>query len=202
MNKSLKPKQQRLIILDRDGVINRGSTSYITHPKEWEALPGSLEAIAQLCRADYRVVVITNQAGIAKDLYTINTLNRIHQKMLDELQAVGGELSAIFFCPHADEQNCKCRKPKPGLFLELAQRLQCDLSETFAVGDSLRDLQAAHSAGAKPVLVKTGNGTETEKILKEQTIQKELNVSEIPIYNDLAEFVNTLLAGETKSADH
>lgn len=200
---------KRLVILDRDGVINRNSSNYITRPQEWEALPGSLEAIAQLCRADYQVVIITNQAGIAKGLYSINTLNRIHQKMLEELQLAGGEISAIFFCPHADNDNCECRKPKPGLFRELVDRLQCNLSETHAVGDSLRDIQAAYSAGAKPVLVKTGNGRATAKVLR--TMQNEMRdgttksqnhsvpLKDIPIYPDLSAFVATLLAS-TESA--
>ena len=148
----------KLIILDRDGVINHDSDEFIKSPDEWTAIPGSLEAISRLCREDYKVVVITNQSGIAKGLYTINTLNRIHQKMLEELHRAGGDISAIFFCPHDNDDNCECRKPKPGMFLELGKRLKCNLREVYAVGDSLRDLEAAESAGAKPALVKTGKG--------------------------------------------
>ena len=184
-----------LIILDRDGVINRDSANYITTPQQWEALPGSLEAIAQLCRADYRVVIVTNQSGIAKGLYSINTLNRIHQKMRDELRPAGGEISAIFFCPHAEEDGCECRKPKPGMFLELAERLQCDLSEARAVGDSFRDLQAAQRAGAQPVLVETGNGAETARELANAP-----GLGDVPVYRDLAHFVDTLLAAEARAA--
>ena len=115
----------RLIILDRDGVINRDSDEFIKSPEEWEALPGSLEAIARLCRAEYRVVVVTNQSGISRGLLTPNTLNRIHQKMLDQLHALGGEIDAIFFCPHGPDDQCDCRKPLPGMFEELKQRLKC-----------------------------------------------------------------------------
>ena len=187
----------RLIVLDRDGVINRDSPNYITTPEEWEALPGSLEAIAQLCRADYHVVIITNQSGIARGLYSINALNRIHQKMRDELQPVGGEISAIFFCPHAPQDGCACRKPKPGLFLDLAARLKCDLRQVHAVGDSLRDIQAARAAGAKPVLVESGSAV-TRAALREASAQAE--ITDVPTYPDLAAFVDALLAGETAPA--
>jgi len=184
--------KSRLIILDRDGVINHDSPDYIKSPEEWQPLPGSLDAIAQLSHADYRVVIITNQSGIARGMYTINTLNRIHQKMMDELQPLGGEVSAIFFCPHGPDDDCECRKPKPGLFLELADRLKCNLKEVISVGDSIRDLQAAHSAGAKPVLVETGNGADTIKVL--QNGYADLELKNIPVFKDLADFVDTLLA--------
>ena len=190
----------RLIILDRDGVINRDSPNHIASPQEWEALPGSLEAIAQLCRADYRVVIITNQSGIAKGLLSINTLNRIHRKMLDELQPAGGEISAIFFCPHAPDDGCECRKPQPGMFLELADRLKCNLRDTHAVGDSIRDLQAAHNAGAQPVLVETGNGRDTMRALSGAQAPPEL--AAVPVYKDLAHFVDALLASETAPANN
>ena len=187
---------KRLIILDRDGVINRLYPHGVTRPEEWQALPGSLEAIAHLCRADYRVVIITNQSGIARGLYSINTLNRIHQKMLDELQSAGGEISAVFFCPHGPDDGCECRKPKPGLFLELADRLQCDLRETYAVGDSIRDLEAARCVGAKPILVETGNGRAAIGELK------NARLGDVPVYRDLAAFTDTLLAAEAVPADN
>ena len=122
-------EQNNLIILDRDGVINHDTDSYIRTPEQWTAIPGSLEAIARLCRENYRVVVITNQSGISRGYYTINTLNRIHQKMLEEVHKFGGDISAIFFCPHSDEDGCDCRKPQPGLFLELQKRLKCNLDQ-------------------------------------------------------------------------
>lgn len=191
---------KRLIILDRDGVINRLCPRGVSSPEAWEALPGSMEAIAQLCRADYRVMIITNQSGIAKGLYSINTLNRIHQKMLDELQPTGGEIDAIFFCPHGPDDGCECRKPKPGLFLELAERLQCDLREAYAVGDSIRDLEAARSAGAKPVLVETGNGRVAARAIKDA--QGEPKLKDVPVYKDLAAFADTLLASGPAPADN
>ena len=191
---------KRLIILDRDGVINRLCPRGVASPEEWQALPGSLEAIARLCRAEYRVVIITNQSGIARGMYSINTLNRIHRKMLDELQPTGGEIDAIFFCPHGPDDGCQCRKPRPGLFLELADRLQCDLREVCAVGDSIRDLEAARSAGAKPVLVETGNGRAAAQTLKDA--QGAPPLGDVPVYPDLAAFVEALLASEAGSANH
>ncbi|NKB62243.1 MAG: D-glycero-beta-D-manno-heptose 1,7-bisphosphate 7-phosphatase [Gammaproteobacteria bacterium] len=199
----------KLIILDRDGVINQDSDLYIKKPDEWHAIPGSLEAIARLCRADYRVVVITNQSGISRGLYSLNTLNKIHQKMIDEIHVFGGELNAVFFCPHSDEVNCECRKPKPGLFLELAERLRCDLDGVYAVGDSIRDLQAALLCGAAPVLVETGKGKTSMENIKSGNVEAipmvapdgtTINVSsklgDVPIFPDLACFVDYLLNEE------
>ena len=182
--------RSKLIILDRDGVINHDSGTFIKSPEEWIPIAGSLEAIARLCRENYRVVVITNQSGISRGLLTVNTLNRIHQKMLNQLGHVGGEISAIFFCPHSAVDKCSCRKPKPGMFRELSGRLNCNLSEVYAVGDSLRDLQAAHAAGAKPVLVKTGKGTTTLQKLKPG--DSEHNFEAVPVYPDLAGFVQDI----------
>ena len=114
---------QKTVFLDRDGVINHDSPDYIKAPEEWQALPGSLEAIAQLCRADYRVVVATNQAGVARGVFNLETLNRIHRKMVKSIREKGGRLESIFFCPHGPDDACSCRKPKPGPFLEISQRL-------------------------------------------------------------------------------
>ena len=182
---------RKTIILDRDGVINHDSKEYIKSPEEWLAIPGSLEAIARLSKEDYQVVVITNQSGISRGYYTINTLNRIHQKMMEELHHLGGEVSAIFFCPHNDQQQCDCRKPKPGMFLELSKRLKCNLKEVYAVGDSIRDLQAARAAGANPVLVETGNGKTTVNSMEEDSKLQDLQT--VPIYADLSDFVDHLL---------
>ena len=179
----------RLVILDRDGVINHESGQHIRSPQQWQALPGSLEAIARLCREDYRVVVITNQSGIARGFFSIDTLHRIHQKMLEQLSHFGGTLSAIFFCPHSAADNCGCRKPKPGMFEELAQRMNRPLGEVFAVGDSLRDLQAAQTAGAKPALVETGHGAATRRQL-----ERDGRMPEVPVFADLRQFAEYLLA--------
>ena len=152
-----------LIILDRDGVINQDSDEFIKSPAEWEPIEGSLEAIARLNYAGYRVVVITNQSGVARGLLDVETLNRIHSKMRRMLAQVGGRIEAILFCPHAPEDNCHCRKPLDGAFTELAHRLRIKLENVPAIGDSIRDLQAAQSVGARPILVKTGKGQQTLK---------------------------------------
>lgn len=153
----------KLIILDRDGVINHDSDTFIKSPEEWLPLPGSLEAIARLHQAGYRVVIATNQSGIARGLFDIRTLNAIHQKMHSAAQALGGDIDAIFFCPHAGDDDCDCRKPRPGLFQEIAQRFDINLKGIPAVGDSLRDLQAGFVSGCAPYLVQTGKGEATGK---------------------------------------
>ncbi|MFW5451726.1 MAG: D-glycero-beta-D-manno-heptose 1,7-bisphosphate 7-phosphatase [Methylophagaceae bacterium] len=173
-----------LIILDRDGVINHDSDDFIKSPAEWEPIEGSLEAITQLNHAGYRVVVITNQSGIARGLFDVGTLTRIHSKMRRMLAQVGGKLEAILYCPHGPEDECNCRKPQEGAFAELAHRLRIKLDGVPAVGDSLRDLQAAQSVGAKPILVKTGKG---EKTLAEGIPEG------VEVYDDLAAVVTALL---------
>jgi D-glycero-D-manno-heptose 1,7-bisphosphate phosphatase len=178
----------QLIILDRDGVINYDSDEYIKSPEEWKPIPGSLEAIARLNQAGYRVVVATNQSGLTRGLFTLDDLHEIHSKMLKQLAEVGGAIEAIFFCPHSQKDNCTCRKPKPGLFYDIANRLSISLSGVPAIGDSLRDLQAAISSGASPVLVLTGKGRKTLEQLKTS--------EEVPVYEDLANVVNTLLQGQ------
>lgn len=174
------------IILDRDGVINYNSREYIKSPDEWEAIPGSLEAIATLNRAGYRVIIVTNQSGVARGFYDIETLDSIHEKLTDELSSVGGYVEEIFFCPHHPEEACHCRKPKPGLFQEIQKKYDIDLKTTYFVGDSLSDIQAAQLSGCKPILVLTGNGKETlEK-------NPELATS-LECYGNLAEAVEQIL---------
>ena len=151
----------KLIILDRDGVINRDSDACIRNADEWRPLPGSPEAIARLSRAGYRVVVATNQSGIARGLFDLATLASIHAKMLQTVAAAGGRIDAIFFCPHGPDDGCACRKPRPGLFLEVLGRFRATPAEVHAIGDQLRDLQAAHAAGCRPILVLTGKGQAT-----------------------------------------
>lgn len=173
-----------LIILDRDGVINQDSDDFIKSPAEWEPIDGSLEAIARLNYADYRVVVITNQSGIARGLFDIETLTRIHNKMRRMLAQAGGKIEAILFCPHGPDDNCECRKPKAGNFETLANRLRISLEGVPAIGDSLRDLEAARAVGAKPILVKTGKG--------EKTLAAGIP-DDVPVYENLADAVNALL---------
>ena len=152
----------KLIILDRDGVINQDSDAFIKSASEWVPIPRSLEAIARLNQAGYKVVVATNQSGVARGLFNMPTLNAIHQKMHTAAHAVGAHIDAVFFCPHAADSNCDCRKPKPGLFHEIGRRFEISLKHLPTVGDSLRDLQAGYLAGCTPFLVLTGKGMATE----------------------------------------
>lgn len=179
----------KFVILDRDGVINYDSDQYIKCVDEWKAIPGSLEAIVRLNQAGYRVVVISNQSGIARGLFTLDELNQIHHKMYKELSDLGGEIEAIFFCPHGDKESCRCRKPCPGLFQDFANRLSISLVNVYAVGDALRDLQAAMVSGAKPILVRTGKGEKTEQAL----IGNLDGLEEVPVYDNLAAFVDYFL---------
>jgi D-glycero-D-manno-heptose 1,7-bisphosphate phosphatase len=176
----------KLIILDRDGVINFDSAQFIKSPDEWKPIPGSLAAIARLNYAGYRVVVATNQSGVGRGLFEMDTLNAIHEKMLKALAQVGGRIDAIFFCPHTSADNCACRKPKPGMLIEISNRFNTNLSGVPAIGDALRDLQAAVAVGAKPMLVLTGKGKKT-------AIDPELPVGTL-IFPDLAAAVAHLLA--------
>jgi D-glycero-D-manno-heptose 1,7-bisphosphate phosphatase len=153
----------KLVILDRDGVINFDSDAYIKRPEEWKAIPGSLEAIALLTQAGYHVAVATNQAGVGRGLFEMATLNAIHDKMHRAVGLAGGRIDAVFYCPHAQEMDCSCRKPKPGLLEEISRRFGASLAGVPSIGDSLRDLQAAAAVGAQPVLVLTGKGAKTRR---------------------------------------
>ena len=150
----------KMIILDRDGVINE-DTHYIKSPKEWIPIPGSLEAIAALNNAGYTVVVATNQSGIARGYFDEQALAAIHQTMTQALNAFGAKIDRLFYCPHGPDDGCNCRKPKPGLFQQIAQTYDISLKDAIAVGDSLRDIQAAQAVGATPILVLTGKGSTT-----------------------------------------
>ena len=151
----------KLVILDRDGTINQDSDQYIKSPAEWKPVPGSLGAIARLTQNGWRVAVATNQSGIARGLFDMSTLNAIHAEMHRAVGQAGGRIDAIFFCPHAADSNCECRKPKPGLLRDIASRFGVELAGVPMIGDSLRDVAAAAAAGAQPWLVLTGNGRKT-----------------------------------------
>lgn len=153
----------KLIILDRDGVINFDSDQFIKSPEEWKPIPGALEAIARLNQWGWRVVVASNQSGVGRGLFGMDTLNAINDKMVKSLAQVGGRLDAIFFCPHPADSTCDCRKPKPGMLLQIAERFNVPLEGVPVVGDSLRDLQAAVAVGGKPYLVLTGKGEKTRE---------------------------------------
>jgi D-glycero-D-manno-heptose 1,7-bisphosphate phosphatase len=179
-----------LVILDRDGVINYDSDLYVKSPAEWIPIPGSLNAIARLNRARYRVVVASNQSGLARGLLTITDLCAIHEKLYQQLCWAGGNIEAIFFCPHGPDEGCNCRKPRPGLLLEVIQRLGINgLEGVPCVGDALRDIQAARAVGAQPVLVRTGKGQRTLE-------QQAEDLKGVAVYDDLASFVEALLSQE------
>ena len=152
----------QLIILDRDGVINFDSDQFIKTPEEWKPIPGSLEAIARLNQAGYRVVVATNQSGIGRGLFDMPMLNAIHDRMHKACALAGARIDAVFYCPHTAESHCLCRKPKTGMLEEIAARYNTGLAGVPAVGDSLRDLQSAATMGAQPYLVLTGKGFRTQ----------------------------------------
>lgn len=175
----------KLIILDRDGVINEDSDDYIKSPEEFIPLPGSLEAIARLNQAGYRVAVATNQSGIGRGYFDLDALDRMHAKLRRHLSAVGGQIEVIAYCPHTPEAECNCRKPKPGLLLDIAERLGIGLANVPVIGDSLRDLEAARAVGASPILVRTGKG--------ERTLAKGDGLANIPVFQNLADAVDSLL---------
>ncbi|MCB1827654.1 MAG: D-glycero-beta-D-manno-heptose 1,7-bisphosphate 7-phosphatase [Coxiellaceae bacterium] len=177
-----------LIIMDRDGVINQDSPDYIKSSKEWQPIPHSLNAITRLNHAGHQVVVATNQSGVGRGYYSLETLKSIHQKMHDELSAVGGHLDGVYFCPHAPDEGCECRKPKPGMLLQIAKDFNADLKRAYFIGDSIRDMQAAQSVGALPILVRTGNGEKTER-------EHQSDLRHIPIYADLSEVVGAIIEG-------
>lgn len=148
----------RLIVLDRDGVINRDSNAFIKSPAEWQPIDGSLEAIALLGRNGFTVAIASNQSGIGRGLFDRRTLTAIHRKLRRAVSRAGGRIDRIVFCPHRPEDHCDCRKPAPGLLLRLARHYDMDLAGVPVVGDAARDLQAAAAVGARPILVLTGKG--------------------------------------------
>lgn len=151
----------KLVILDRDGVINHDSVQFIKSPDEWQPLPDSLEAIALLNQAGFRIALATNQSGVGRGLYDMGTLNAIHDKMQRALAQLGGRIDALFYCPHVADDNCHCRKPKPGMLEDISRRFATTLQGVPCVGDSLRDLQAGAACGTQCILVRTGNGEQT-----------------------------------------
>lgn len=177
----------KLVILDRDGVINQDSDAFIKSPEEWIPIEGSLEAIARLNQAGILVAVASNQSGLARGLFGIETLNSIHNKMHDQLERVGGHLDGIFFCPHGPEDKCDCRKPRTGLYRQIADRFGIDLRDTPIIGDSLRDLEAGLSVGARPILVRTGKGEKTQHQLDGP------DLGEIRVFDSLSLAVDCLI---------
>jgi D-glycero-D-manno-heptose 1,7-bisphosphate phosphatase len=176
----------KLVILDRDGVINYDSEDYIKSPEEWHPIPGSLEAIARLNNAGISVAVATNQSAVARGLCDLEDINAIHQELRSRLSAVGGRIEVIAFCHHGPTNGCDCRKPLPGLLREIRRRIGFPLDGTPMIGDSRRDLEAALGVGAQPILVRTGNGEKTEHQLPPL-------LADVPVFDDLSAAVDALL---------
>ena len=175
------------IVLDRDGVINQDSDDYIKSPREWQAIPGSLAAIKKLKDAGYDVCVATNQSGIGRGLFSVQTLGQIHQKMTNELEAMGGVIRMIVYCPHHPEAKCNCRKPNIGLLATINDKFRLDSDTSWMVGDTMKDIECAHRMGIRGALVRTGKG---ERELRKGVVSRETTL----IFNDLNEFVAWLLA--------
>jgi D-glycero-D-manno-heptose 1,7-bisphosphate phosphatase len=182
---------EKLVVLDRDGVINFESVDFIRTPEQWIAIPGSLDAIARLTRAGFTAVVATNQSGIARGLITPAALEAIHAKMQREVVAAGGRLAGVFVCPHGPDMHCDCRKPLPGLLRQIETAFGCSLAGQPDVGDSARDLAAARAVGARPILVLTGNGR--------KTAQSEGQAGNLEIFDDLKAAAEALIAGSTSA---
>jgi len=173
----------KIIILDRDGVINFDSPDYIKSINEWHPIPGSIEAVRLLTQAGFSVYIVTNQAGIGRGIYSLTDLGAIHQKMLKVIESAGGKISAIYFCPHHPDDNCPCRKPGIGLLIQIAEHSDNSLIDQPFVGDSLKDIQAAKEMGCQPILVKTGNGAKTLQQLK----------GPIDVYDDLLSYTRSII---------
>ena len=175
----------RMIILDRDGVINQDSDDYIKNADEWIPIPGSLEAIKRLKRAGYLVTVASNQSGIARGLFSEEDLKAIHDKMHQMLAARGASVDGVYYCPHGPQENCICRKPKPGMLVQIARKYNINLPDTPYVGDNIGDIKAAEMVNARPILVRTGKG--------EHVMQNYPEAINVPIYDNLAHFVRETL---------
>ena len=178
--------EPKIIVLDRDGVINYDSDDYIKTVDEWIPLPGSMEALGLLTKAGYQIAVATNQSGIARGYFTVETLNAMHEKMSKLAAEHGGKFDFIAYCPHGPDDQCDCRKPLPGLIEQIESALNISTEGCYIVGDSLRDLEAGLAKGLRPVLVKTGKG--------DRTLAKGIDIANLTVYQDLAEFTKALLS--------
>ncbi|MEZ5539185.1 MAG: D-glycero-beta-D-manno-heptose 1,7-bisphosphate 7-phosphatase [Pseudomonadales bacterium] len=181
----------KLVILDRDGVINEDSDTFVKTPDEWIPIDGSIEAIARLYEHGFVIAVATNQSGIGRGLITEDALDVMHEHLLDLVRDAGGDIATIAWCPHKPEDLCDCRKPQSGLFDQIANTLGCDLEGSFVIGDSLRDLQAGVARGCIPVLVRTGKGEKTEKKMLEDDSDEFEGVE---VFDNLSEAADFLIA--------
>ena len=175
----------RLVMIDRDGVINEDSDEFIKSVAEWRPIAGSLEAIASLHRAGWQVAVVTNQSGVGRGLYDEATLAKIHEHMRERVRAAGGELAGVYYCPHLPDAGCECRKPKPGMFRALERDLGVSVLGAPYIGDRMSDVEAAEVVGARPMLVRTGTGAATVALLGPRRV---------PVFDDLAAAARSLLA--------
>ena len=176
-----------LVILDRDGVINQDSDEFVKSADEWLPIPGSINAVAALSGAGYTIAVATNQSGLARGLFDEDALDAMHDKLRELVATAGGRVDYIVVCPHGPDDNCDCRKPKPGMYLQIAEHFGISLQGVPVIGDTLRDLEAATAAGAQAMLVRTGNGTTTEGLLTGE-------LASAPVFDDLAAAALHILA--------
>ena len=189
----------KLVILGRDGILNAFREDHVKAPEEWEPIPGALEAVARLNHAGWHTVLATNQSGVGRGMIDMASVNAVHAHMLKRLMAVGGRLDAVFFCPHAPEDNCGCRKPMPGLMTDIGRRYGIDLKHVPMVADTLRDLQAAHAAGCEPHLVCSGRAAGLDP---EQIEQLARQVPGTTVHADLPAFAHYLLhRGQAAATD-
>lgn len=180
----------KLIILGRDGILNEFREDHIKAPEEWVAVPGALEAVSRLNHAGWHVVVATNQSGIGRGMIDMSSVNAVHAHMLRKLQALGGRIDAVFFCPHTAQDDCDCRKPMPGMLLDIGRRYGVDLAMVPMVCDTLRDLQAAQAAGCEPHLVRSGRAAPLD------AGQLAGLIEQVPgtfVHTDLAELASHML---------
>lgn len=180
----------QIIVLDRDGVINQDSDGYIRSADEFIPIEGSVAAIARLSLAGFRVVIATNQSGLAREYFTEDQLSEMHHLLCSMVEEAGGFIDGIFFCPHHPDADCDCRKPKTGLLQQIEKEFSCDLQGKFFVGDSLKDIEAARTHQCKPILVRTGKGAGTERLLS------EMGDGSVPTFEDLDSAVTYVLGPE------
>lgn len=198
--KGSEKETMKLIILDRDGVINVDRADYVKSADEWVPITGSIEAIARLHKAGFTVVVATNQSGLAREKFDLDDLEAMHEKLTQLVEEQGAELGAIFYCPHHPDDHCKCRKPMPGMVDAIEAEFNTSAEGFYFVGDSLRDLQAAVTKGCKPILVKTGNGEKTLAQLAEPSLQTDapqLSPEQVHVVDDLAAAADFIIANDS-----
>lgn len=184
-----------LLLLDRDGVINRDSDDYIRGPADWEPIPGSIEAIAALSQAGYQLAVVTNQSGLSRGFFGLDELEAIHAELCRQVEEQGGCLAGIFYCPHSPDQHCACRKPATGLLLAAEEALGVSAKDALFIGDSLKDLQAARAHGCVPILVRTGKGEATLASLQDDHVNLA-HADQVRIFDDLASAARAIIDGE------